>query len=140
MLSAGLSVFSKLIRNSLGLAKKVGVIGTGGHRQLYSSSTLLLFSSTTLFLCHSFLSRIDICSSTAIADLRCLQGHYAVLFANALSAQAIAFISSNQKADDIKKLGVYTSWLWVTRESWRRISRSSWTLSSARGMRRIFTC
>jgi alcohol dehydrogenase (NADP+) len=35
------------------------------------------------------------------------QGHYAVLFANALGAEVYAFTSSSHKAEDIKKLGAH---------------------------------
>jgi D-arabinose 1-dehydrogenase-like Zn-dependent alcohol dehydrogenase len=36
-----------------------------------------------------------------------LQGHHAVIFAHALSAQVFASISSNHKFDDIMKLSAY---------------------------------
>jgi alcohol dehydrogenase (NADP+) len=36
-----------------------------------------------------------------------MQGHYAVLFANALGAEVTAFTSSAHKTEDIKKLGAH---------------------------------
>jgi hypothetical protein len=66
MLSAGLSIFSKLIRNSPGLAKKVGVIGTGGlvsyiRLLLFYSFPLPLFSSATLFFFESMYAPVRKC-------------------------------------------------------------------------------
>jgi D-arabinose 1-dehydrogenase-like Zn-dependent alcohol dehydrogenase len=41
------------------------------------------------------------------ANLRYSQGHYAVLFTNAIDVEVYGFTSSSHKVDDTKKLGVH---------------------------------